>query len=469
MCSCILQMLSIFVKLMMVIFGLLSYSFVVQTAADQLGSRLALGWVAFLFATSMWYNCFAPYMLPARRQSRRTKSLLTALNYTLAPIAVGSVAVVCGAIAQKNMRIAGLDAVLLIIMELGTRYVVTSATSVKRISRKPVIEQEEEEDDDNDDEWDGSRQHVDGTRMLNFQSGRFRQTKPNANSVAEKYGYGRTRKHEMIVMIEGPICAGKTTLCKNGVNYLTGEFRVVPEDVHASLHAAFVEQPAKYGFTLQMVMRERRDAVLATQRVNTPVSNKLEQCIVAVDRSVIGDFAFLLWNYIEGSISDEELQVYCNQYGSTPVDSLKLQPHVKYAIAMVFSGSNKCHERLAQRVGVDQGAPLHYLQGLEIAHAMCAANVIRAHTNVAVHLLNGRKERTTQVDCIKLAGKLCKKNNSSEDIEFDDDAAGQQFEFTNMSEKARYAEMCRQLAVDDLVPLEQVCEEKWRAALMAIV
>lgn len=457
-----------------VIFILLSYSFVVQTAAEHLGSRTALAWVACLFATSMWYNLFAPNMLPARRSSRRTRMLLTALNRALAPCAVLSVAFVCSMIARKHSaRLAIIDAFLLILMEISTRYVVTSAAGGKRFgaARKvPAqrVESVDAPDEDNDGDYSVSipRQVADRTRMLEVHSGRVQ--KPN-QKTSERYSYGRTSKREVIVMIEGPICAGKTTLCKDGVHYLTREIRIVPEDVHASLHAAFVNKPAAYGFTLQMVMRERRDAALAlaSERCQLRTSDHVEQCIVALDRSVLGDFAFLVWNYIEGAITHEQFEVYCRQYGDTPAKSLTLQPFTQYSIAVVFAGSRVCRERLLHRPGVDQGTPLRYLQGLEIAHAMCAANVIRERKDIAVHLLSGREQRSTVVDYIKLVGKLTKKTHTCEDIEFEEEVDDEPFAFANAGEAERYEAVCGHLKLRGLVPTDAVCEKKWRAALMA--
>ena len=170
------------------------------------------------------------------------------------------------------------------------------------------------------------------------------------------------------VIVEGNICAGKTTLALKYEKASGGTAAVHQEKMPDALHSAFVNDPAVFAYPLQLVMAERRAALLSAQ------NNFDEQELTIIDRSLFGDWAFAIWNYVEGNISEIGFDVY-KAFVGTPVEiAARLD---LTTVCFLPTPSTTCLARLRKRTGVDQKTNLRYLRGVSIAHIVCLASIVQ--------------------------------------------------------------------------------------------
>ena len=189
----------------------------------------------------------------------------------------------------------------------------------------------------------------------------------------------RERHQTRILCVEGNICSGKTTLCRDFGEFERGKKKQSPvthchyEKVTTPLHIAFINNPEKYGFVFQMLMCERRVNLL--QGIVQEDGGQAHM----IDRSLLGDYAFCTWNFINGSIDEDDFDLYCEQFGDTPTRMFgKLigrGDHVSLLVNLALAKWSL--ERLAKREGEDQQTPPEYMTGVSIMHMLALANILR--------------------------------------------------------------------------------------------
>lgn len=275
------------------------------------------------------------------------------------------------------------------------------------------------------------------------------------------------------VMIEGNICASKTTVCKALQTYVRARVTCVPENVHHTLLEAFNKDPAAYGFTFQLVMRERRDAVIK----HVMRRQQREVDFLIVDRSLLGDWAFALWNYMTGSVTTDQMEIYRDAYGRTPCasftdainDVLETEDDGMMIICLLCTPAGECYKRLAERNGVDQETPLDYLLGVSMTHYMVLVSLMHDRhmaKRLAVYLLSGNNKFDTREECVSFLNKLDKRTNT---VLFGQGAPGGDSEATIVPDtevgRTRYVEICKMLGIDRIKP-KQPTEEAWRKLAM---
>lgn len=201
----------------------------------------------------------------------------------------------------------------------------------------------------------------------------------------------------MTVLLEGNICAGKTEFMRTVESFRSRNVVVHYEMLVRGLHAAFVKDPLKYGFALQMLMCERRCYMLSRAIASV---NQQTNKTVFLDRSLVGDYAFAAWNYIVGDISEAEFAMYQVQYGVVP--SLMLQNALrnggkKIVIVYLHAPARVCKERLDSRPGADQNTSLRYLMGISLMHICALINVYTSfrQNKVAIALFESGQRRLT--------------------------------------------------------------------------
>lgn len=111
-----------------------------------------------------------------------------------------------------------------------------------------------------------------------------------------------------IVILEGNISSGKSTLCKYISNYLREKGKKVQEFYEFDnqiLLEKFYKDRRKYGFSFQLYMQ-------STRLFQLEMSKYLKflgiTCII--DRGPFGDFTFAFLNFLDGSISSEDFSTY---------------------------------------------------------------------------------------------------------------------------------------------------------------
>lgn len=196
-----------------------------------------------------------------------------------------------------------------------------------------------------------------------------------------------------IVCIEGNICSGKSTLCRDVKRLATvNNFEIHLEEVPAALHAAFIEEPSHYGFPLQMLLCERRIGLIKSLSVD-----HRDDRVALVDRSLMGDYAFAAWNYIIGAISNKQFSVYQDQFAKTPTDLMNLAiggtrpPRV----VALLTPAKECRARLDKRDGCDKNTTIEYLTGVSIMHIWALAHRVRRWHCMDVTILMSTKRLAT--------------------------------------------------------------------------
>ena len=185
-------------------------------------------------------------------------------------------------------------------------------------------------------------------------------------------------RRALILMVEGNIGAGKSTLCGEMERIGGTEPRphVVYESVGAHFMEAFYATPQRYAFALQMVQQAKRAAALL--RANDMAATTA----TVFDRSVVGDYAFALWNAASGNMSAADWRLYREQAGDSVGEALTRAGAHPEANVLVYLSDDAaaCHVRQVRRdAAVPITIDIGYLRGVHAAHLVCLACVPRAY------------------------------------------------------------------------------------------
>jgi predicted ATPase len=186
-----------------------------------------------------------------------------------------------------------------------------------------------------------------------------------------------------IFLVEGNIGAGKSTLCQSlagsATNY-NGKLRIVRESVGDQFVASFNRDRRRFAFALQMTQLTKRQAAIEVALAHTDRSSVL-------DRSLIGDFAFALWNAASGDIDADEWALYCEAAGSRLVLT-----EDRLSVVYLHDDVASCSMRQERRD--ETGIPIAYLAGINAAHLVVMATLPAAVSLVELHWGEYAKERT---------------------------------------------------------------------------
>jgi hypothetical protein len=171
-----------------------------------------------------------------------------------------------------------------------------------------------------------------------------------------------------LLLVEGNIAAGKTTFLR-ALHANEPWATVEPEHVGADFLAAFYAAPGAYAFALQMTQLAHRRAAL----------RHLAEAIV--DRSVLGDYAFALWNAATGNLTPEQWRLYRSEAGASVAQALasSVAP-AECAILFLNDAAETCRIRQVARDGTP--IPIEYMRGIEAAHIIIMAHVPPEYTLV---------------------------------------------------------------------------------------
>jgi len=172
-----------------------------------------------------------------------------------------------------------------------------------------------------------------------------------------------------IYLVEGNIGAGKSTLCAQ-LN-TSREAIVVCEHVGTHFIDAFNANRRRFAFALQMTQHTKRVAALEL------ALHQREHATV-LDRSIIGDFAFALWNACSDNIDDDEWQLYLEAANHRP----SLPPSDRLVIVFLHDDVASCSLRQQRRD--DFAIDRDYLVGLEAAHLVVLALIKASQPNVTI-------------------------------------------------------------------------------------
>lgn len=145
-----------------------------------------------------------------------------------------------------------------------------------------------------------------------------------------------------IIILEGNISVGKSTLGRSLQSYFSREGQVVkyfPETIDETFLNLYLTDMKKYGFSFQIIMLFRRISLLKD------IIHDLREHggIAIMDRGITGDLAFAKLQYRLGHINEKELSIYMNYYNESQ-DLLKDARHI-YLVAT----PEKLRERVIKR------------------------------------------------------------------------------------------------------------------------
>lgn len=153
-----------------------------------------------------------------------------------------------------------------------------------------------------------------------------------------------------IIAIEGPIGAGKSTLCRWLRRYHGAS---VTDEAQSDLLPAYFREPRRYAFTVQVDSLTQRHRVLKSCWWTCAFASRW------LDRSVFGDYAFAKANHTVGRIDAQEYALYRALY-ETLSDAVS-PPH---AVLWLDVPVEICTERIARRGTVGEVIPRDYAEAL---------------------------------------------------------------------------------------------------------
>lgn len=422
MCSCVKQVFWILLYLGVLAFAAGSFGVLSSLAAEQMARLHAVLLMAFVVFTIIWYVSIIPRWARAERGAS-ANLMVYVLNRLLAPVAVCGVGWVAWLMYEANYPA---NRVMMFFTAMLVVAIGVSVLTPKFVKLSEAIE------------------HIDKKAEMNTKT--------------------------LVVMTEGNICAGKSTLCRAAERAQPANAVQKPEQLHESLHAVFVDDGKQFAFAFQIAMCERRRALLAYEPKLT------KKPYLFVDRSMLGDFAFLLWNFIAGSVTVDQLAVYRKEYGDNPREILKklcsITDYANYVVCMVCTPATECRKRLDKRFGVDQGTGIDYLAGVSVAHYMCLASLLVVQKNsfapaFRVHLLNGLADNSSQHNINTLLQRLKEHRSSYKGAEHIYRDLPYNIEI-DADRTARFLQICNMLGIQDIAPLK-CCEKTWHELVVELI
>ena len=190
-----------------------------------------------------------------------------------------------------------------------------------------------------------------------------------------------------VIALEGLIGAGKSTLVDK-IKGANPDIEVLKEQINPALLALFYSDPVKYGFAMQWSALQQRiyQSKLLEYSKNFTTTEKYREWEITRsnppkeayvwDRSMLGDYAFALWNHLTGNLNRAEMDAYESMFGASvsrdhPA-SIVDTPFVSHVDTYFWLVDDpmECKRRveLRQSNPAEQGIPDQYYQGLEDVH-----------------------------------------------------------------------------------------------------
>ena len=190
-----------------------------------------------------------------------------------------------------------------------------------------------------------------------------------------------TRKRPVqLVVVEGNISAGKSTLCR-GLAKARG-YTVFLEPTAANPYLElYYKEPKKYALPLQMWMLEHRFmSYLEALKLAWSEDESGDQVNgILLDRSIFSDWVFAKKNFDDGNITKEGYDHYMNVRNQM----LERIPLPDVMINLNVS-PEECYRRVhyGRQRNYESGIPLEYLQGLTDCYNELAADLERRNVRV---------------------------------------------------------------------------------------
>jgi deoxyadenosine/deoxycytidine kinase len=163
------------------------------------------------------------------------------------------------------------------------------------------------------------------------------------------------------VVLEGNICAGKSTLCAMLKDQLTEtDVRVQKEMTEDAFLAAFYSDMKKWGFAFQMFM-------FSTRQFQVEEGARLaakHDALVLTDRGIIGDWCFARKNWLDGNLTETEYEIYQDVASKRAL--CKLPEKVDCTVYLDVDPEQCCYRmKHMRKTAAEMGVLRQYVTGID--------------------------------------------------------------------------------------------------------
>lgn len=159
-----------------------------------------------------------------------------------------------------------------------------------------------------------------------------------------------------IIVLEGGISAGKTTMARMLKEYLGDKVIIFYEPRNEAKLMEYISDMPKHGYSFQIFMAQER--IKLYQRA---LEKSQEGFIVIIDRGLLGDLVFAKLQMEKGHMTQKQWDTYI---------SLLKDEHLPVPDLIVYLKSDpvKCHQRMIKRGTDGAGYSLEYFLTLHRLH-----------------------------------------------------------------------------------------------------
>ena len=179
----------------------------------------------------------------------------------------------------------------------------------------------------------------------------------------------------LLVLVEGNICAGKSSLCEQLSQHLGFEVAIEPTTKNPWLEL-YYQDPKQYALPMQIWLLQQRYGVYC-EAVKTLMQRPGPQGII-LDRSIFSDAVFAEQNFRDGNFNEAAYASY-KELRSQLLSQLPLPDCCIY----LDVAPEECHRRVHEmrKRECEDGIPLPYMQGLD----SCYQNMLAELQGQGVH------------------------------------------------------------------------------------
>jgi deoxyadenosine/deoxycytidine kinase len=195
------------------------------------------------------------------------------------------------------------------------------------------------------------------------------------------------------IAMEGNISVGKTTAGRLVAEKWPTAYGLREECIYPKL-LELMYSGKGYSFPFQLAQLVQRKATRQNVVNMKALGSYNTKPIMLLDRGIIGDYAFAIWNYIIGHITDAEMSAYESILNVTGLNDFVTSiggtaSQLDYLNAVVyFEGSPElCHARMIniRKVKSESGVQLSYLAGIDAVH-FCLLVAVAATGRLPVYI-----------------------------------------------------------------------------------
>jgi len=174
-----------------------------------------------------------------------------------------------------------------------------------------------------------------------------------------------------VIALEGNIGVGKSTLSAKFKTIFSQRCAVYKEKGNEKFLQLFYGDPKTYGFAFQWGMLKTRQYQLSLAQHDKKYGRLPQRQFYFWDRSMIGDYIFALLNHMLGSISEQEMAVYEDEFGGSirTLDSIPFFSAVDCYVLLNDEPEN-CKYRVEhlRSNNSESSIPLSYYENIDDIH-----------------------------------------------------------------------------------------------------